>query len=166
MKWRDWMPSSSFFECWVLSQILSCLPAKSLQSCPALCNAMDWACQLLCPWDSSDKSSGVGCLTLYQGSSWTQDRTTAFFVSCTAGGFFTTRVTWAAPGLVSKVEILSGSWDLRAVKLSEKLSVPAHALPKWFRHSDLLCLGGVWGWAVLKNISVIPLWSQYWESLN
>ena len=42
--------------------------------------------RLLCPWDSSDKNSGVGCLAHYQGSSWTKDRTTAFFVSCTAGG--------------------------------------------------------------------------------
>ena len=35
--------------------------AKSLQSCPTLCDAMDWPIRLLCPWDSPGINAGVGC---------------------------------------------------------------------------------------------------------
>ena len=37
--------------------------AKSLQSCPALCDPMD---RLLCPRDSLGKNTGVGCHFLFQ----------------------------------------------------------------------------------------------------
>ena len=36
--------------------------AKSLQSCPTLCNPT----RLLCPWDSPGKNTGVGCHFLLQ----------------------------------------------------------------------------------------------------
>ena len=41
--------------------------AKSLQSCPTLCDTM-----LLCPWDSPGKNTGVGCHALLQGIFVTQ----------------------------------------------------------------------------------------------
>jgi len=41
--------------------------AKSLQSCPTLCDPHRWQpMRLLCPWDSPGKSTGVGCHFLLQ----------------------------------------------------------------------------------------------------
>ena len=41
--------------------------AKSLQSCPTLCNPRDSSPnRLLCPWDSPGKNTGVGCHFLLQ----------------------------------------------------------------------------------------------------
>ena len=42
--------------------------------------------ELLCPWDSPDKNTGVGCHSLLQESSQPRDRT---HISCIAGEFFT-----------------------------------------------------------------------------
>ena len=39
------------------------------QSCPTLCNPMDWN---LCPWGSPSKNTGVGCHSLLQGTFPTQ----------------------------------------------------------------------------------------------
>ena len=44
----------------------TCTYAKSLESCPTLCNPMQPA-MLLCPWNSPGKNTGVGCCTLFQG---------------------------------------------------------------------------------------------------
>ena len=42
--------------------------AKSLQSCPTLCDPMDCvACKLPCPWNSPGKNTGVGCHALLEG---------------------------------------------------------------------------------------------------
>ena len=38
--------------------------AKSLQSCPTLCDPID--SRLPCPWDSPGKNTGVGCHFLLQ----------------------------------------------------------------------------------------------------
>ena len=35
--------------------------ARSLQSCPTLCNLMDCSLPGFCPWDSPGKNTGVGC---------------------------------------------------------------------------------------------------------
>ena len=45
--------------------------AKSLQSCPTLCDPMDSPelTRLLCPWDSPGKNTGMSCHLLLQGSS-------------------------------------------------------------------------------------------------
>ena len=41
--------------------------AKSLQSCPTLCNPIDsLPTRLPCPWDSPGKNTGVGCHFLLQ----------------------------------------------------------------------------------------------------
>ena len=58
---------SSVLFCFVfLRKRCTCMYAKSLESCPTLCNAMQPA-RLLCPWDSPGKNTGVGCCTLFQG---------------------------------------------------------------------------------------------------
>ena len=41
--------------------------AKSLQSCLTLRPHGLWPASLLCPWDSPDKNTGVGCHFLLQG---------------------------------------------------------------------------------------------------
>ena len=39
-----------------------------IQSCPTLCDPMDYSLsRLLSPWDSSSKNTGVGCHFLLQG---------------------------------------------------------------------------------------------------
>ena len=44
----------------------ACVPAKSHQSCPTLCNSMDCSLpRVLCPWDSPGKNTGVGCHALF-----------------------------------------------------------------------------------------------------
>ena len=41
--------------------------AKSLQSCPTLCDPIDCSPpRRLCPWDSPGKNTGVGCHALLQ----------------------------------------------------------------------------------------------------
>ena len=45
-----------------LTRVRSSAAAKSLQSCPTLCDPMD--CRLLHPWDFPGKSTGVGCYCL------------------------------------------------------------------------------------------------------
>ena len=42
------------------------------QSCPTLCDPWNIACQVLCPWDSLGKNTGVGCHALLQGIFLTQ----------------------------------------------------------------------------------------------
>ena len=47
--------------------------SKSLQSSLTLCDPIDlWLTRLLCPWDSPDKNTAVGCPALPQGifSTW------------------------------------------------------------------------------------------------
>jgi len=40
--------------------------AKSLQSCPTLCDPIDGSPPGSCPWDSPGKNTGVGCHFLLQ----------------------------------------------------------------------------------------------------
>ena len=47
------------------------------------------ACQVLCPWDSSGKNTGVGCHAFLRGSSQPRDWARISCGSCIAGGFFT-----------------------------------------------------------------------------
>ena len=54
----------------VMSLLLNMLPAaagaKSLQSCPTLCDTRRQPTRLLCPWDSPGKNTGVACHFLLQ----------------------------------------------------------------------------------------------------
>ena len=44
-----------------------CMHTQLLQSCPTLWAPIDCSTRLLCPWNSSDKNTGVGCYALLQG---------------------------------------------------------------------------------------------------
>ena len=51
----------------VESKRYMCVHAKLLQSCPTLCDAMDYSPpRLVCPWVSPGKNTGVDCLALLQ----------------------------------------------------------------------------------------------------
>jgi len=53
--------------------------------------------RLLCPWDSPDKNTGVGCHALLHGVFPTQGSNLSLLTSAAlAGGFFTTSTTWEA----------------------------------------------------------------------
>ena len=50
-----------------------CVPAKLLQSCPTLCDSMDYnTAKLLCAWNFPGKNSGVDCHPFSRGSSDTE----------------------------------------------------------------------------------------------
>ena len=56
-----------FWENPVSEIMYTCMHAKSLQSCPTLCNPIDGnPTRLLCPQDSLGKNTGVGCHFLLQ----------------------------------------------------------------------------------------------------
>ena len=45
-----------------VNQEAAAAAAKSLQSCPTLCDPIDGSLPCSpCPWDSPDKNTGVGC---------------------------------------------------------------------------------------------------------
>ena len=50
----------------ILLQLQAAAAAKSLQSCPTLCNPIDGSPQAPSPWDSPGKNTGVGCHFLLQ----------------------------------------------------------------------------------------------------
>ena len=57
---------------WCPCVLTQCLCAESLQSCPALCDLMDYSPPASSPWDFPGKNSGVGCHALLQGIFLTQ----------------------------------------------------------------------------------------------
>ena len=53
---------------WSVEKLSSMKLVKVAQSYPTLCNPMGCGPpRLLCPWDSSGKNTGMGCLSLLQG---------------------------------------------------------------------------------------------------
>ena len=83
----NWAPSSEIqsHNHWTVREfsIWAAAVAKSLQSCPTLCNPMD--CSLpgsSVHGESPGKNTGVGCHVLPQRIFWTRDRTCISYVSC------------------------------------------------------------------------------------
>ena len=78
----------------------ACVYAKSLQSCPTLCNPMDCSPPgSSVHGDSPDKNNKVGCHALLQKIFLTQGsnlRLLSFMSPALAGGFFITSTTWEA----------------------------------------------------------------------
>ena len=76
----------------------ACVRAKSLQSCPTLCNPMD--CSLpgsSVHGDSPGKNTGVCCHVLLQGTFLTHGQNPRLLrLSALAGRLFTTGTTWEA----------------------------------------------------------------------
>ena len=65
------------------SQMLACVRAQSLQSCPTLRPHGLQPTRLLCPWDSPGKDTGVGSQALLQGIFPTQGSNPGLYVFCT-----------------------------------------------------------------------------------
>ena len=74
--------------------------AKSLQSCPTLCNPMDYSPPGSCVHGILQAKTVEWAATSYsRGSSCSRNQTCASCVSCTGRRFFTTSTTWDAPKL-------------------------------------------------------------------
>ena len=79
----------------------ACMGAKLLQFCLTLCNLMEPA-RLLCPWESLNKNTGVGChallqeIFLTQGSNFYLLHLLHWQMGSLAGRFFMARATWEA----------------------------------------------------------------------
>ena len=90
----------TFLECRPAPLCL-CVHAKSLESCPILCNPVDCAPPgSSVQGDSPSKNTGVGCHALLQGIFPTQVlKQSLLHLPASAAGFFTTSATWEArPG--------------------------------------------------------------------
>ena len=70
-----------------------CLVAKSY---PTLRPYGLQPARLLCPWDSPDKNTGMGCHALLQGNFPTQGWNLSLLHLLYSGGFFTICLTWEA----------------------------------------------------------------------
>ena len=66
---------------------LCCRCRLVLQSCPTLCDSMNWSLSLLCPWNSPVKNTGMGCHAFLQGIFPSQGSNLGLLH---AGRFFTT----------------------------------------------------------------------------
>ena len=58
--------TQSVLFCYSNPNRLAAAAAKSLQSCPTLCDPIDGNPSAPCPWDSPGKNTGVGCHFLLQ----------------------------------------------------------------------------------------------------
>ena len=77
--------------------MFACMHAQSLQSRLTLCDPVDCSPPgSSVHGDSPAKNTGVGCHTFSRGSSGRRDQTHVSYVSCIAGGFFTTGATCEA----------------------------------------------------------------------
>ena len=88
--------------------------AKSLQSCPTLCNPTDYiACRVLCSWDSLGKNTWVGCSALLQENLPDPVIKSASLMSpALGGGFFTINATRAylIDQMVNNLPAMSETW--------------------------------------------------------
>ena len=77
-----------------------CVRAKSLQSCPTLCDPMDGHTRLLCPWDSPGKKTGVSELPCPPPGNLSNPgiEPASLMAPALVGGFFTHSATWEAKG--------------------------------------------------------------------
>ena len=102
MGWPFIFLKSAWFFCSVLLynlKLLDILKVKVLvaHSCPTLCDPMDYSPPGSSVYGNSPgKNTEVGCHAL-QGIFQLRDRTCVSDVSCIAGGFFTTGITWETP---------------------------------------------------------------------
>ena len=76
---------------------IACLHAKSLQSCPTLCDPWTVAGLPLCPSDSLGKNTGVGWHALLQEVFLTQGLQESLKSLVLAGKFFATNTTRKSP---------------------------------------------------------------------
>ena len=107
------------------------------QSCLTLCNPLDYNLPgSSVHWDFSGKNTGVGCHFLFQGISWSRDRTRVSCISCIAAGFFTHwAIRDAFPNFPDQVKSLYSSAYLPFLALNAVIII--HRFVWLFDH---LCL--------------------------
>ena len=96
---RTWKQLKSPSTAKWIKMLYACMRAKSLQSCPTLCNSMDHSLpdssvdgilqERILEWVAMPQSRRF---------SWSRDQTHISYASCTASGFFTTELPREAPG--------------------------------------------------------------------
>ena len=111
----------------------------SIQSCPALCSPWIVAHQLLCPWDSPGKNTGVGCHALLQGIFPTQGSKLCllYLLRWQVGSFLSKFPKWLWSSQLDS-SLKTGIWKfmecsfftLESYKIS--LSFPCPCCPKPF----------------------------------
>ena len=82
------------------SKYRTSISIEGLCVCSGMSNSLQshglWPINLLCPWNFPGQNTGAGCHFLLQRIFPTQGQNMHLFVSCIAGGFFTTSATWKA----------------------------------------------------------------------
>ena len=106
--------------------------------------------RLLCPWDSSGKSTGVGCRALLQGIFLTQGSNLYLvYLPILTGGFFTTSATWEALPLERekpKHKVVGESGKVsQLLSVRTQLYVSGHTRDPW--HASLSLLQIVMGFS-------------------
>ena len=106
------------------------------QSCPTLCDPMDWPVRLPCPWDFQATILEWVAMPSSRGSSQPRDRTQ---VSSNAGGFFTHWATRESQGRhmnsCLKIHEKKPQWECIMMKISLFNGVmgkkTSSCLPRW-----------------------------------
>ena len=115
-----------------------CVHGKSLQFCPAFCDAMD--CSLPdCPWYSPGKNTGVGCQALLQWIFTTQGLNPCLKSIALASRFFNISTTWEA--LLKRREMINFGMN---VEKREYLCTVGGTV-NWYSYC------GKWYWSSTKN---------------
>ena len=88
---------------------ISCMWAKSLQSCPILCDPIDYYSLPGSALHTGEQNTGVGCLALFQGIFPTQGLNPRLLTSpVLSGGFFTTQ--FSSVQSLSRVRLFATPW--------------------------------------------------------
>ena len=110
--------------------------------------------RLLCPWDFSGKNTGEGCISFSSGSSRPRDQSGISYISCLAGGFFTTE----PPG-----KSISKTW-----KQPKCLSIDGTVVKNLplMQETHKRCTFNLWvgkiPWAAMATHSSILAWKIQW----
>ena len=107
--------------------------------------------RLLCPWDSPDQNTGVGCHVPFQGVFQTQGSNPNLMSAILAGGFFTISTTWEALNSVWSSPLCRQNWDSLKFRVTwhklsalEMLPVSLSVLPTTIWSESLLETGVYW----------------------
>ena len=131
---------------------------KPMLSCSVMSDSL-WphglqTARLLCPWDFSGKNTGEGCISFSSGSSRPRDQSGISYISCLAGGFFTTE----PPG-----KSISKTW-----KQPKCLSIDGTVVKNLplMQETHKRCTFNLWvgkiPWAAMATHSSILAWKIQW----
>ena len=117
-----------------------CVRAKSLQSCPTLCDPMDRSLLGSSVYAWRGKSIGMGCHALLQGIFRTRG---LLHLPALAKGLFTTTATWEAPfanessqmdkvfWMVTEIQATGHSWNVQGFLTFLRVGTDEHWVRGW-----------------------------------